>query len=173
VLDRLLARRDPRRAIQQGDQGASFHACGPSPVLSSSVAFVILWPSAGRRAPYASTRSMRIEPRTRSRSRWRKHWHSCPGTSRSGATIIGGISRPEPKAATDFSFFLAITGVDRASVYSLWKGAIDLGRRATDVDRRHIRVVRRRVGSWCAGCCATSRPTAACSSRGIASRSAS
>src|SRR4051812_15074662 len=45
-----------------------------------------------------------------------------PGTSRSGATIIGGmvlgLSR---KAATDFSFFLAIPTLVGAAVYSLWK----------------------------------------------------
>ena len=45
-----------------------------------------------------------------------------PGTSRSGATIIGGmllgLSR---KAATDFSFFLAIPTLTGAGVYSLWK----------------------------------------------------
>ena len=45
-----------------------------------------------------------------------------PGTSRSGATIIGGmllgLSR---KAATDFSFFLAIPTLIRAGVYSLYK----------------------------------------------------
>ena len=45
-----------------------------------------------------------------------------PGTSRSGATIIGGmllgLSR---KAATDFSFFLAIPTLIGAGVYSLFK----------------------------------------------------
>jgi len=45
-----------------------------------------------------------------------------PGTSRSGATIIGGmllgLSR---KAATDFSFFLAIPTLIGAAVYSLYK----------------------------------------------------
>ncbi len=45
-----------------------------------------------------------------------------PGTSRSGATIMGamlfGISR---KAATEFSFFLAIPTLFGASVYSVWK----------------------------------------------------
>ena len=44
-----------------------------------------------------------------------------PGTSRSGATIIGGmllgLSRP---AATEFSFFLAISTLVGAGVYSLW-----------------------------------------------------
>jgi undecaprenyl-diphosphatase len=45
-----------------------------------------------------------------------------PGTSRSGATIIGGmllgLSR---KAATEFSFFLAIPTLIGAAVYSLYK----------------------------------------------------
>lgn len=45
-----------------------------------------------------------------------------PGTSRSGATIIGGmlfgLSR---KASTDFSFFLAIPTLIGAGAYSLWK----------------------------------------------------
>src|SRR5450830_1314129 len=45
-----------------------------------------------------------------------------PGTSRSGATIIGGmllgLSR---KAATDFSFYLAIPTLIGAGVYSLFK----------------------------------------------------
>ena len=45
-----------------------------------------------------------------------------PGTSRSGATIIGGmllgLSR---KAATDFSFYLAIHTLIGAGVYSLYK----------------------------------------------------
>ncbi len=51
-----------------------------------------------------------------------------PGTSRSGATIIGGIlfgfSR---KAATEFSFFLAIPTVIGATVYSLYKARADFG----------------------------------------------
>ncbi len=45
-----------------------------------------------------------------------------PGTSRSGATIIGGLviglSR---KAATEFSFFLAIPTIFGATVYELWE----------------------------------------------------
>ena len=45
-----------------------------------------------------------------------------PGTSRSGATIIGGLffglSR---KAATEFSFFLAIPTLVAAGIYELWK----------------------------------------------------
>jgi undecaprenyl-diphosphatase len=45
-----------------------------------------------------------------------------PGTSRSGATIIGGmlfgVSR---KAATEFSFFLAVPTLVAAGLYDLWK----------------------------------------------------
>ena len=50
-----------------------------------------------------------------------------PGTSRSGATIIGGmvlgLSR---RAATEFSFFLAIPTIFGATVYDLWKARNDL-----------------------------------------------
>jgi len=45
-----------------------------------------------------------------------------PGTSRSGATIIGGmlfgLSR---KAATEFSFFLAVPTLVAAGAYDFWK----------------------------------------------------
>jgi undecaprenyl-diphosphatase len=45
-----------------------------------------------------------------------------PGTSRSGATIIGGmlfgLSR---KAATEFSFFLAVPTLIAAGAYDSWK----------------------------------------------------
>lgn len=45
-----------------------------------------------------------------------------PGTSRSGSSIIGGlIFGMSRKAATEFSFFLAIPTVIGASVYSLYK----------------------------------------------------
>lgn len=50
-----------------------------------------------------------------------------PGTSRSGATIIGGmlfgLSR---KAATEFSFFLAIPTLLGATIYSLYKAREEL-----------------------------------------------
>ena len=51
-----------------------------------------------------------------------------PGTSRSGATIIGGLffglSR---RCATEFSFFLAIPTLIAATIYSLWKERALLG----------------------------------------------
>lgn len=50
-----------------------------------------------------------------------------PGTSRSGATIIGGmllgLSR---RAATEFSFFLAIPTIFGATVWDLWNSGSDL-----------------------------------------------
>lgn len=56
-----------------------------------------------------------------------------PGTSRSGATIIGGlIFGLSRRAATEFSFFLAIPTMFGATVYSLYKArdhlnAADMG----------------------------------------------
>lgn len=45
-----------------------------------------------------------------------------PGTSRSGATIIGGLCIGLSRtAATEFSFFLAIPTIFGATVYDLWK----------------------------------------------------
>jgi undecaprenyl-diphosphatase len=45
-----------------------------------------------------------------------------PGTSRSGATIIGGMLFGLPRqVATEFSFFLAIPVITGATVYELYK----------------------------------------------------
>jgi undecaprenyl-diphosphatase len=45
-----------------------------------------------------------------------------PGFSRSAATILGGLlCGVERKAATEFSFFLAIPTLGAATVYDLWK----------------------------------------------------
>jgi undecaprenyl-diphosphatase len=61
-----------------------------------------------------------------------------PGTSRSGATIIGamvfGFSR---KAAAEFSFFLAVPTLIGAGAYSVWK--------ERDVRARHAVRVRQRL----------------------------
>ncbi|MET0542583.1 MAG: undecaprenyl-diphosphate phosphatase [Variovorax sp.] len=84
--------------------------------------FIILW---AERRPPGSVRIERVDDMT--------PWDALkvglvqcfamiPGTSRSGATIIGGmllgLSR---QAATDFSFFLAIPTLIGAGVYSLYK----------------------------------------------------
>jgi undecaprenyl-diphosphatase len=51
-----------------------------------------------------------------------------PGTSRSGATIMGGLSLGLSRvAATEFSFFLAIPVMFAATLYDLWKARHGLG----------------------------------------------
>jgi undecaprenyl-diphosphatase len=84
--------------------------------------FIILW---AERRPPASVRIRAVED-MRGRDALMVGLVQCfamiPGTSRSGATIIGGmllgLSR---KAATDFSFFLAIPTLIGAGIYSLYK----------------------------------------------------
>ena len=50
-----------------------------------------------------------------------------PGVSRAGATIMGALLlRVDRKAATEFSFFLAIPTMIGATVYDLWKNRHDL-----------------------------------------------
>ncbi len=70
-----------------------------------------------------------------------------PGTSRSGATIIGGmllgLSR---KAATDFSFYLAIPTLIGAGVYSLYKERALLS--AADVPLFGVGLVVSFVSAW-------------------------
>ena len=70
-----------------------------------------------------------------------------PGTSRSGATIIGGmllgLSR---KAATDFSFFLAIPTLIGAGVYSLYKERALLS--AADIPLFAVGLVFSFVSAW-------------------------
>ncbi|MCT9809750.1 undecaprenyl-diphosphate phosphatase [Acidovorax sp. Be4] len=84
--------------------------------------FVILW---AERRPATSIRVQSVDDMT-PMDALKVGLAQClamvPGTSRSGATIIGGmllgLSR---KAATDFSFFLAIPTLIGAGVYSLFK----------------------------------------------------
>ena len=70
-----------------------------------------------------------------------------PGTSRSGATIIGGmllgLSR---KAATDFSFYLAIPTLIGAGVYSLYKERALLG--MADVPMFSVGLVVSFLSAW-------------------------
>ena len=84
--------------------------------------FVILW---AEKRPAAATRVQSVDDMT-ALDALKVGLVQCfalvPGTSRSGSTIIGGmlmgLSR---KAATDFSFFLAIPTLIGAGVYSLYK----------------------------------------------------
>ncbi len=70
-----------------------------------------------------------------------------PGTSRSGATIIGGmllgLSR---KAATDFSFYLAIPTLIGAGAYSLYKERALLG--MADVPMFSVGLVVSFLSAW-------------------------
>ena len=99
----------------------------PVPVAIAFVAgaLVILWAEARQRARPERVHISRVED-----MRWydalkvglAQAFALIPGTSRSGATIIGGmlfgLSR---QAATEFSFFLAIPTLFAATGYSLWK----------------------------------------------------
>ena len=95
----------------------------PVPVALAFIVggLIILWVDRGRR-------SARVE-RTQDMSALDALKVGCaqcfaliPGTSRSGATIIGGmlfgLSRP---AATEFSFFLAVPTLIAAGAYDSWK----------------------------------------------------
>ena len=84
--------------------------------------FIILW---AERRPASTVRIQTVDD-MRGRDALKVGLVQClamiPGTSRSGATIIGGmllgLSR---RAATDFSFFLAIPTLIGAGAYSLYK----------------------------------------------------
>jgi undecaprenyl-diphosphatase len=87
--------------------------------------FIILWAEARHKKNPAATRVHDVDSMTTGDA-IKVGLVQClamiPGTSRSGATIIGGmllgLSR---KAATDFSFFLAMPTLIGAGVYSLYK----------------------------------------------------
>jgi undecaprenyl-diphosphatase len=101
------------------------HLFAPVPVASAFVvgALVILWAERRHRRNPATVKIESID-----QIRWRdalkigiaQAFALIPGTSRSGATIIGGmlfgLSRP---AATEFSFFLAIPTLLAATGYEL------------------------------------------------------
>ena len=109
--------------------------------------FIILW---AERRPASATRVQSVDDMT--------PWDALkvglvqclamvPGTSRSGATIIGGmllgLSR---KAATDFSFFLAIPTLIGAGVYSLYKERALLS--AADLPLFSVGLVFSFVSAW-------------------------
>ncbi len=99
------------------------HLFTPTVVATAFIvgAFVILW--AERRVAEARIQSVdEMTPWDALKVGLVQCLAMIPGTSRSGATIIGGmllgLSR---KAATDFSFYLAIPTLIGAGVYSLYK----------------------------------------------------
>lgn len=109
----------------------------PVPVAIAFVAgaFVILWAERRVRLHPSSVRVDDVDamtPLDALKVGIAQTFALIPGTSRSGATIIGGmlfgLSR---KAATEFSFFLAVPTLVAAGAYSLWKSGDALS--ATDL----------------------------------------
>jgi undecaprenyl-diphosphatase len=112
------------------------HLFSPLPVAGAFVvgAFVILWAERRQKARPETVRIDSVDAMT---------WTDAlkvglaqalaliPGTSRSGATIIGGMLFGMSRvAATEFSFFLAIPTLFAATGYSLWKDATLLSSQA-------------------------------------------
>ena len=109
------------------------HLFTPTVVASSFIigGFIILWVEGWGRKPLHEghpddhARSVNVESMT-PMDALKVGLVQClamvPGTSRSGATIIGGmLLGMSRKAATDFSFYLAIPTLIGAGVYSLYK----------------------------------------------------
>jgi undecaprenyl-diphosphatase len=105
-------------------KAALFH---PVPVAIAFIAgaFVILWVERRQRLRPAAVRVAEVDDMTALdalKVGIAQAFALIPGTSRSGATIIGGmlfgLSRT---AATEFSFFLAVPTLVAAGAYSMWK----------------------------------------------------
>ncbi|MEP7181546.1 MAG: undecaprenyl-diphosphate phosphatase [Betaproteobacteria bacterium] len=105
------------------------HLFAPVPVAIAFVAgaFVILWAERRQRTRPGTVRVAAVDDMT-----WvdalkvgcAQAFALFPGTSRSGATIIGGMLFGLSRiAATEFSFFLAVPTLFAATGYSLWKDA--------------------------------------------------
>ena len=103
------------------------HLFSPMPVAAAFIVggFVILWVEKRAKANPAAVRVETVDDMSALdalKVGCAQAFALIPGTSRSGATIIGGmmfgLSR---KAATEFSFFLAIPLLLSATVYSLYK----------------------------------------------------
>ena len=103
------------------------HLFAPVPVACAFIlgAFVIMWAERRQRLRPDTVRVATIDD-----MRWTDALKvGCaqalalvPGTSRSGATIIGGMLFGLSRVvATEFSFFLAIPTLFAATAYSLWK----------------------------------------------------
>jgi undecaprenyl-diphosphatase len=105
------------------------HLFAPIPVACAFVAgaFVIIWAERRQRTRAGSFRVATVDDMKWTHALaigFAQSFALIPGTSRSGATIIGGmlfgLSRV---AATEFSFYLAIPTLFAATAYSLWKDA--------------------------------------------------
>jgi undecaprenyl-diphosphatase len=103
------------------------HLFKPLPVALAFIvgAFVILWVERKHKHSNATARIQSVDDMTVTdalKVGCAQAFALIPGTSRSGATIMGammfGMSR---KAATEFSFFLAIPTLLAATAYSLFK----------------------------------------------------
>jgi len=125
------------------------HLFTPQVVATTFIlgAFVILW---AERRPASAVRVETVDEMTpvdALKVGLAQCFALVPGTSRSGATIIGGmlfgLSR---KAATDFSFFLAIPTLIGAGVYSLYKERALLS--AADVPLFLVGLVFSFVSAW-------------------------
>jgi len=99
------------------------HLFAPVPVALAFIAggvIILLVDRGARPARVESTRAMTW--RDALKVGFAQCFALIPGTSRSGATIIGGmlfgLSRP---AATEFSFFLAVPTLVAAGAYDLWR----------------------------------------------------
>lgn len=125
------------------------HLFTPTVVATTFIlgGFVILW---AERRPASATRVQTVDEMT-PLDALKVGLVQClamiPGTSRSGATIIGGmlmgLSR---KAATDFSFFLAIPTLIGAGVYSLYKERALLS--AADIPMFSVGLVFSFISAW-------------------------
>jgi undecaprenyl-diphosphatase len=99
------------------------HLFKPVPVAAAFIVggLIILWVES-RRLPVRVESAQAMTWRDALKVGIAQCFALIPGTSRSGATIIGGmlfgLSR---KAATEFSFFLAVPTLVAAGIYELWK----------------------------------------------------
>ena len=104
-------------------KGIEAHLFQPLPVALAFIvgAFIILWAERREHTVRIATVD-EIRPLDALKLGLAQALALIPGTSRSGATIIGGLFMGlSRQAATEFSFFLAIPTLLIATVYSLYK----------------------------------------------------
>jgi len=126
------------------------HLFTPVVVASTFIVggFVILWAERRQNAQHVRIHSVdEMRPLDALKVGLAQCLAMVPGTSRSGATIIGGmllgLSR---KAATDYSFFLAIPTLIGAGMYSLYKERALLS--ASDLPLFAVGLVFSFVSAW-------------------------